>query len=34
MKVTLSNSVQCGAITAEVRLTSPDGGDGPNYRQV
>lgn len=33
MKVTLSNSVQCGAITAE-RLTPPDGGDGPNYRQV
>ncbi len=33
VKVTPSNCVQCGAITAKGgRLTPPEGGDGPNYQ--
>jgi electron-transferring-flavoprotein dehydrogenase len=33
LKVTPSNCVQCGAITAKGgRLTPPEGGDGPNYQ--
>ncbi len=33
VKVTASNCVQCGAITAKGgRLTPPEGGDGPNYQ--
>jgi len=33
MKVTPSNCVLCGAITAKGgRLTPPEGGDGPNYQ--
>jgi electron-transferring-flavoprotein dehydrogenase len=33
--VTPSNCVQCGAITAKGgRLTLPEGGDGPDYRQM
>lgn len=33
LRVTPSNCVQCGAITARGgRLTPPEGGDGPNYQ--
>ncbi|MBA2793041.1 MAG: 4Fe-4S dicluster domain-containing protein [Thermoleophilaceae bacterium] len=33
VKVTPSNCIQCGAITAKGgRLTPPEGGDGPNYQ--
>jgi electron-transferring-flavoprotein dehydrogenase len=35
VQVTPSNCVQCGAITAKGgRLTPPEGGSGPEYRQV
>src|SRR5215208_2468111 len=35
VKVTPSNCVQCGAITAKGgRLTPPEGGDGPLYQEV
>ena len=35
VKVTASNCVQCGAITAKGgRLTPPEGGDGPLYQEV
>lgn len=33
LRITPSNCVQCGAITAKGgRLTPPEGGDGPNYQ--
>ena len=32
VKITPSNCIQCGAITAKGgRLTPPDGGSGPEY---
>jgi electron-transferring-flavoprotein dehydrogenase len=35
VEVTPSNCVQCGAITAKGgRLTPPDGGSGPEYKQT
>jgi len=35
LKVTPSNCIQCGAITAKGgRLTPPEGGDGPLYQEV
>jgi electron-transferring-flavoprotein dehydrogenase len=35
VKVTASNCVQCGAITAKGgRLTLPEGGDGPLYQET